>query len=282
MQNDTIDPMSLTRPPAVAGSFYPGDPATLANDIQAYLDAVKNGGDHTQPLSHTHPPKAVIVPHAGYVYSGPVAAAAFAKLLPLKNQVKRVVLLGPCHRVPVAGLALSSADSFTTPLGAVPVDHTFDAPLLALGPVEIYDATHTQEHSLEVQLPFLQTVLGAFTLLPLVVGDASPDQVADVLNTVWGGTETLIVISSDLSHYLDYATAQRLDQQTCIAIETLDGPAIGREQACGGRAVKGLLEIARRRDLNVETLDLRNSGDTAGSRDQVVGYGAWAFWERTS
>jgi len=270
--------MTLARSPAVAGAFYPADPATLSRDIQAYLDAVENGA----PLSHSLPPKAVIVPHAGYVYSGPVAAYAFAKLLPLKGRIERVVLLGPCHRVPVMGLALSSADSFTTPLGDVPVDHGLDDTLLALDQVEVYDATHIPEHSLEVQVPFLQTVLGAFKLLPLVVGDATPGQVADVLEMVWGGPETLIVISSDLSHYLDYEAARTIDQQTCHAIETLDGQAIGNAQACGRVPVKGLLEIAHRRGLSVETLDLRNSGDTAGPRHQVVGYGAWAFWERAS
>lgn len=269
--------MTLARPPAVAGAFYPADAATLSRDIQAYLDAVENGA----PVTHASPPKALIVPHAGYVYSAPVAAYAFAKLLPLKNKIERVVLLGPCHRVPVLGLALSSADSFTTPLGDVALDHTLDTALLALDQVQVYDATHIPEHSLEVQVPFLQAVLGDFKLLPLVVGDASPDQVAEVLECVWGGAETLIVISSDLSHYLDYNAARAIDQQTCHAIETLDTQAIGDNQACGRMPVKGLLEMAHRRGLSVETLDLRNSGDTAGPRNQVVGYGAWAFWERT-
>lgn len=268
--------MTLVRTPAVAGTFYPGDPATLRGDIQAYLDAVENGA----PLSHSLPPKAVIVPHAGYAYSGPVAATAYAKLLPLKNHVERVVLLGPCHRVAVIGLALSSAERFTTPLGAIAIDHGFDDALLALPQVQVYDATHSQEHSLEVQLPFLQAVLGDFKLLPLVVGSATPGDVADVLECVWGGDETLIVISSDLSHYLEYDAARALDQQTCRAIETLDAQAIGDAQACGRMPVKGLLEMAHRRGLSVETLDLRNSGDTAGPRNQVVGYGAWAFWER--
>lgn len=270
--------MSLIRPPAVAGSFYAADPATLARDIQNYLDAA----DGDAPVSHDHPPKAVIVPHAGYVYSGPVAAYAYARLAALRGIVKRVVLLGPCHRVPVLGLALSSADGFMTPLGNVPLDHRLDETLLTLPQVEVFDATHAMEHSLEVQLPFLQTVLGEFQLLPLVVGDATPAQVAEVLEMVWGGPETLIVISSDLSHYLDYDAAQRLDRQTCHAIETLDGQAIGRAQACGRGPVKGLLEVAQRKGLSVETLDLRNSGDTAGPRHQVVGYGAWAFWERAA
>lgn len=273
--------MTLARSPAVAGTFYPGDPATLAHDIQAYLDAA-TGEDAHAPLSHDHPPKAVIVPHAGYVYSAPVAAHAFARLLPLKGKVERVVLLGPCHRVPVRGLALTSADVYAMPMGAVPVDHACDEALLELPQVHVYDATHIPEHSLEVQVPFLQAVLGDFKLLPLVVGDATAQEVADVLQAVWGGDETLIVISSDLSHYLTYDDARAIDQQTCRAIETLDGQAISNGQACGRVPVKGLLEMAHRRGLSVETLDLRNSGDTAGPRNQVVGYGAWAFWERAA
>lgn len=270
--------MTLTRPPAVAGAFYPADPATLRRDVQAYLDAAENRA----PDAHARPPKAIIVPHAGYVYSGPVAAAAYAQLLALKGKIERVVLLGPCHRVAVMGLALSSAEYFTTPLGDVAIDHTLDDMLLALPQVGVFDATHTQEHSLEVQLPFLQTVLGSFKLLPMVVGDATPAQVADVLERVWGGAETLIVISSDLSHYLDYDRARAIDLQTCRAIEHLDAHAIGQTQACGRVPVKGLLEVAERKGLHVETLDLRNSGDTAGSRDRVVGYGAWAFWEHAA
>ena len=274
--------MILTRPPAVAGAFYPADPATLERDVQAYLDAAEGGAPPRNAPLQESPPKAIIVPHAGYVYSGPVAAFAYARLTALKGKIERVVLLGPCHRVAVMGLALSSADRFATPLGDIPIDHALDDDLLALPQVSVFDASHAQEHSLEVQLPFLQTVLGSFKLLPMVVGDATIPQVADVLERVWGGAETLIVISSDLSHYLDYNRARAIDLQTCRAIEHLDGIAIGQTQACGRVPVKGLLEVAERKGLRVETLDLRNSGDTAGSRDRVVGYGAWAFWEDTA
>ena len=266
--------MTLSRPPAVAGAFYPADPGTLAHDVRAYLAAVN--GAHPP---HDGPPKALVVPHAGYVYSAPIAAVAYAQLSPFKDRIKRVVLLGPCHRVAVAGVALCSADSFATPLGSVPVDHSLDEAVLALNNTEVFDPAHLPEHSLEVQVPFLQEVLGDFTLLPMVVGGASPDQVARVLDCVWGGAETLIVISSDLSHYLDYDTARTLDMRTCTAIEALDGDAIRDDQACGRYPLKGLLATAKRRHMTVETLDLRNSGDTAGTRDQVVGYGAWALWE---
>lgn len=266
--------MNQTRSPAVAGAFYADNPATLLQDVQGYLDAVT--------AEYDKPPKAIIVPHAGYIYSGPVAASAYKLLVPLKDKIARVVLLGPCHRVAVTGMALCSADRYSTPLGPISVDHSLDANLLNLPDVKVFDATHIPEHSLEVQLPFLQVVLGEFELLPIVVGGASPTLVADVLDATWGGSETLIVISSDLSHYLDDPNARRSDQHACQAIESLDGAAIGDDQACGRYPIKGLLEIAKRRQMSVKTLDLRNSGDTAGPKDRVVGYGAWAFWEPRS
>jgi len=263
--------MTFTRSPAVAGAFYPADAATLSSQIRAFLGEA--GEDVTLP------PKAIIAPHAGYIYSGPVAAHAYAHIKPLKGVVERVVLLGPCHRVPVMGLALSSADSFLTPLGPVDIDHDLDDALLALPQVQVYDATHAQEHSLEVHIPFLQVQLGDFKLLPMAVGQATPDEVAEVLERVWGGPETLIVISSDLSHYLDYDTACAIDQRTSEAIEHFDYAAISDGQACGRMPIKGLLALAKRKGMQVRTLDLRNSGDTAGPRDQVVGYGSWGFWE---
>jgi len=263
--------MSQTRPPAVANAFYAGDPAILLQDVQGYLNAVK-GVDNNAP-------KAIIVPHAGYIYSATVAASAFATLAPLKGKIDRVVLLGPCHRVPVTSMALCSVDRYRTPLGLIPIDHSLDENVLKLAGVEVFDMAHGPEHSLEVQLPFLQVVLGDFQMLPIVVGPAPPTQVANVLEAIWGGSKTLIVISSDLSHDLNYADAQMMDQMTCTAIEALDGSGIANAQACGRHSVKGLLKIAQQRGLRVKTLDLRNSGDTAGTKDRVVGYGAWAFWE---
>jgi len=265
--------MTFVRPPAVAGTFYPADAATLTSQIHAFLAGV----DDVQPFPGA--PKALIVPHAGYVYSGPIAAHAYAHLAPLKDTISRVVLLGPCHRVAVRGLALSSASAFATPLGTVELEHSLDATLLADPNVLVHDATHTAEHSLEVHIPFLQTLLNDFKVLPMVVGDASPEAVDGVLDAVWGGPETLVVVSTDLSHYLDYERAQMLDRQTCRAIENLDFNAIGPAQACGRMALKGLLHLAHRKAMHVRTLDLRNSGDTAGGREQVVGYGSWALWE---
>lgn len=260
--------MSGIRPAAVAGMFYTGDPAQLQAEVQSML----------AEASITVPaPKAIIVPHAGHIYSGPIAASAFAQLIPAKDKIHRVVLLGPCHRVALSGLATSSADFFETPLGLIPIDREFSDKLVQLPQVQEFDRTHEQEHSLEVQLPFLQEILNDFSLLPLVVGDASSTEVHEVLEAVWGGDETLIVISSDLSHYHDYSTAQTMDAATCKAIENLDADHIYYEQACGRNPVLGLLLSARKHHLKVTTLDLRNSGDTAGSKDKVVGYGAWAF-----
>lgn len=265
--------MTAIRPAAMAGRFYPGNSRQLEADVRRYL-AEAEAGATGKPA-----PKAVIGPHAGYVYSGRVAASAYARIAPLRDSVRRVVLLGPCHRVPVRGLALSSADAFETPLGRVPLDKSAAQAILSLPQVQIFDDSHALEHSLEVHLPFLQIALGEFSLVPLVVGDATPDEIAEVLERLWGGPETLIVVSSDLTHYLPYDEAKRIDALTCRAIETLDAAAIGRDQACGRMPVKGLLTIAKRRGLSVETVDIRNSGDTAGSRDQVVGYGSWVFLE---
>ena len=263
--------MGTVRPAAVAGMFYPADPQELASDVRDFLDKAA--------VSDAPVPKALITPHAGYIYSGAVAATAYKRILPARGTIKTVVLLGPCHRVAVQGLALSSADAFMTPLGPMPVDQTAVDRIRDLPQVQVFDATHTEEHSLEVHLPFLQVALGDVAIVPLVVGGASPNEVAQVLERLWGGPETLIVISSDLSHYLDYKTAQRVDEATCRAIEQFDIDGIGRNDACGRISVRGLLTLARKRGLSVETVDLRNSGDTAGSKDRVVGYGSWVFVE---
>jgi MEMO1 family protein len=261
--------MHQVRPPAVAGSFYPGDPDRLAEDVRGYLAAV--------PATNAPAPKAVIVPHAGYVYSGPVAATAYARLAALRDVVRRVVLIGPAHYLPIRGLAASSAGAFATPFSVVPVDRAAIDGLRDLRQVVVSDDAHEPEHSLEVQLPFLQTVLGDFAIVPLVAGAASYDEVRAVLERLWGGAETLIVISSDLSHYHDYARARRLDADTAAAILALDADAIGEERACGRIPIGGLLRVARAKALTATSIDLRNSGDTAGPRSHVVGYGSFLF-----
>lgn len=258
------------REPAVAGAFYPAEARALRAAVRSHLARVRP--------SHGAPePKALIAPHAGYVYSGPVAATAYARLAPLRGRVERVVLLGPAHRVPLTGLAAPDVDAFASPLGDVPLDREALDDLLALPQVSLLDAAHADEHSLEVQVPFLQELLGAFRLVPLVVGDATPGEVAEVLERVWGGPETLLVISSDLSHYHDYATARAMDARTSRAIEELRPDAISFDDACGRIPVQGLLLAARRHGLRAEIVDLRSSGDTAGPRDRVVGYGAYVF-----
>jgi AmmeMemoRadiSam system protein B len=264
------DAMMTIRAPAVAGMFYPADPRELHIEVLGFLDRVDSPG----PV-----PKAIIVPHAGYVYSGPVAASAYARLQAARAIIRRVVLLGPSHRVGFAGIAVTGMSAFATPLGSVPVDREAIAQVLQLPGVELLEKAHAREHSLEVHLPFLQEVLGEFNLVPLVVGDAAPEQVGAVLDALWGGPETLLVISSDLSHYHDYETARRLDAATSKAIEELRYEDIDYESACGRNPVNGLLWVARRRGLKAETIDLRNSGDTAGPRDQVVGYGSYVFSE---
>jgi AmmeMemoRadiSam system protein B len=260
------------RPPAVAGMFYPGDAGSLTRDIRAYLA----GSATVAPLSIR--PKALIVPHAGYIYSGPVAASAYALVKPWRDVIRRVVLLGPVHRVPVRGLALPGCRKFSTPLGSVPIDQVAVERLHALRQVTTSVAAHALEHSLEVQLPFLQEVLGEFSLVPLAVGYATPAEVAEVIETLWGGAETLFVISSDLSHYHRYEQARRLDADTCDTIRDLSAN-VNHDQACGGTPINGLLDVARRRHLTPHLLDLRNSGDTAGDRQRVVGYAAFAFTE---
>lgn len=259
--------MTATRLPALAGIFYPNDPAVLREDVQRLLEGVD---------ARVQDPKALIVPHAGYVYSGKVAAAAYA-CLSLRNDIRqRVVLLGPSHRVYLRGIAVSSAQAFATPLGEVPID---EETILALGDfrqVSILDQAHRWEHSLEVQLPFLQVRLRNFSLVPLVVGDIRPIELAQVIESLWGDTNTLFIVSSDLSHYHDYKTAQAIDATTSKAIENLLFEEIHAEHACGCMPLNGLLCFARQRGLRVTTLELKNSGDTAGGRNRVVGYGAYA------
>ncbi|MFZ5555976.1 MAG: AmmeMemoRadiSam system protein B [Pseudomonadota bacterium] len=265
--------MSTVRQPAVAGAFYPGDAESLALEVASLLQEAGHTADAEAPL-----PKAVIVPHAGYVYSGPVAASAYARLKAGRGRVRRVVLLGPCHRIAVRGLALPGATEFATPLGRIPVDREAAAAVQDLPQVTVSAQAHAFEHSLEVQLPFLQAVLGDFALLPLAVGDAAADDVATVLERLWGGDETLIVISSDLSHYLPYDVAKRVDSVTARAILAMEH-TIDHSQACGATPVDGFLLAAKRRGMTPELLDLRNSGDTAGDRSRVVGYAAFAFNE---
>ncbi len=264
--------MRIVRKPAVAGQFYPRDVEGLSAVVAGYL---KEAADKTETDEDT--PKALIVPHAGYAYSGPVAASAYTRISGAAETITRVVLLGPAHWLSFEGLTLPRVDGFETPLGIVQVDADAVARIERLAQVCSLSSAHVNEHSLEVHLPFLQTLLRTFSLVPLVVGAATAEQVAEVLNTLWGGEETLIVVSTDLSHYYDYDTARVKDAATSAAIEALDDRSIGPDDACGRVPVSGLLVAARAHGIAARTVDLRNSGDTAGPRNQVVGYGAYVI-----
>lgn len=267
--------MTHMRPTAVAGAFYPGDAAQLSRTVEDLMAEARR-----RTPAGTPTPKAIIAPHAGYVYSGPVAARAYARLAPLAGRVTRVVVLGPAHRVAFRGMALPTADAFATPLGPVRLDTAAIEDVVAQVPGCGYsDEAHAQEHSLEVHLPFLREVLGDVALVPVCVGEARPEEVAALLDRLWGGDETLIVVSTDLSHFLDYDTCRRVDAETRAAIEDLDAARLTYDRACGRTPTGGLLLAARERGMTIETLDVRSSGDTAGPRDRVVGYGAWALYE---
>ncbi|MEQ1528631.1 MAG: AmmeMemoRadiSam system protein B [Methylococcales bacterium] len=258
----------MNRQPAVAGTFYPANALQLHVMLSEYL---------ADAATDAKVPKAIIAPHAGYIYSGPIAASAYARLIPAKNLITRVILIGPSHRVGFRGLAVSRAETFTTPLGDVAVDQAAVALIEQLPFVEYLEKAHTLEHCLEVHLPFLQEVLLKFKIVPIVVGDASPEQVGQVIETLWGGPETLLVISSDLSHYHDYSTAKQLDELTSARIEHKQLELLNFDSACGKIPISGLLKVARDKSLTIKTIDLRNSGDTGGDKSRVVGYGAYVI-----
>jgi AmmeMemoRadiSam system protein B len=261
--------MMHVKQPNVAGLFYPGTADELRSTLQDLMQQAES--------STAERPLALIAPHAGYQYSGPVAANAYATLAPWADQISRVVVLAPSHRVGFAGIATSSAMVFATPLGEIPVDRAAVAGLRELPGVVQLDEAFAQEHALEVQLPFLQAVLPSFELVPLVVGQADSGDVAGVIEKLYSA-ETLIVVSSDLSHFLDYDSCQRRDRSTSTLIEQMQADEIGPYDACGAYQMRGLLESARRHGWRVKTLDLRNSGDTAGDKSRVVGYGAYEFY----
>ncbi len=261
------------RAPAVAGSFYPSDTAELADTVRTLIREAMAQGHRGGATA----PKAMIAPHAGYVYSGPIAASVYARCGAARNAITRIVLLGPAHRVAVRGMAVPSHSGFATPLGVAPLDRAAIESIKALPQVHEFDAAHAAEHSLEVHLPFLQHMFESFTLVPIVVGDAEPPEVADVLRALWCGPETLVVVSSDLSHYHDYDTARSIDMATSNAIANLQIGGVSDQGACGRMPIRGLLHVAREFGMRATTIDVRNSGDTAGPRHAVVGYGAYIF-----
>lgn len=265
---------NTSRPPAVAGLFYPEDPRELREMVSAYLRRATGAATG----SAATPPKALIVPHAGYVYSGPIAAAAYARVAARRAAIRRVVLIGPSHRVYLRGMAVPTSQTFRTPLGSIPIDAELKAALLHRDDVTEADAPHALEHSLEVQLPFLQLLFDDFTLLPLVLGSASPQQVGSALEQAWGDEATLVLVSSDLSHYHEYEIAAQIDAATSAKILRREPDLVG-DQACGAVGINGLLHLARSRGLEVDEVARCNSGDTAGDKSRVVGYGAFAIHE---
>ncbi len=274
---DAIDRPKQIRPCAVAGRFYPSDPAVLQQDVDHYVQPDRPGPDFDRPI------KAIIAPHAGYIYSAPIAGSAYRCVVDLRGKIRRVVLIGPAHYVAFSGLAVSSADIFETPLGNIAVDTECVHKLVDSQIVNIHDEAHAPEHGLEVHLPFLIHCLADrnsgvdFSLVPLLFGDVSYEHTSDVLDPFLDEPQTLIVVSSDLSHYHDYESARRLDRETADAILAGRGDVITSSRACGHNAIRGLLSCVNSRGLRVTELDLRNSGDTAGPRDRVVGYGAFAI-----
>jgi MEMO1 family protein len=264
-----VDKRLRLRPAAVAGLFYPGNPEALREAVAGHLAAARAVAPGAV--------RAVIAPHAGYHYSGPVAGSAFAAVQGAASHIRRIVIIGPSHFVAFHGIACPDADAFATPLGQVALDRRALASVADQPGVVTAATPHAREHALEVELPFLQVLCPGVPIVPLVTGDAAPESVADVQRSLWQDEATLLVASSDLSHYHPYHTAQSLDEATAQAIEAFAWRSLGPEQACGWQAVAGLLILAAERGLAVTRLDLRNSGDTAGDRASVVGYGAWAF-----
>ena len=258
--------MANVRQPSVAGTFYPADPARLRDHVEEMLAEVESAA--------TPVPRALIAPHAGYIYSGPIAASAFKTLEAASRPIRRVVVIGPSHFVPFAGVALPEAEAFETPLGEIPLDDAAIDCVRRIDPIVTWDEPHRREHGIEVELPFLQTVLGDFGLVPLVTGHATADQVAEILDALWDD-DTLVVVSSDLSHFHDYDTAARLDADTADAIVDGRPQDLDEGSACGRLAIQGLIIAGQRRGRGISLLDLRNSGDTSGPREEVVGYGAF-------
>lgn len=263
------------RKPVAAGRFYASDPVTLQREVRELLDEALRTGSRANGTV----PKALIAPHAGYMYSGPIAASAYAQIQGAEG-VRRVVIIGPAHFVTVTGVATTPSEAFRTPLGDVPVDSEVINSLSGLPQVTSRADAHAPDHALETQLPFLQVLLKDFSIVPLLVGKCAATDMESVLERLWGGPETLVVVSSDMSHYLSYESAKTADAATAKAIENLNASMVRDDSACGAIPIRAVLSIARKKELEARTLDLRNSGDTAGSRDQVVGYGAFSFSDK--
>ena len=270
------------RPPAVASLFYPGEAAELKQNLREMLEKASEAEDPNEDLPAGQHLRALIVPHAGYVYSGTTAALAYHLLRKNRDDFHRILLLGPAHRVWLEGIAFPGTDAFETPLGRIPLAKQQIRELLRFPEVQLRDDAHQDEHCLEVQLPFLQEILNEFELIPAVVGEISPDSLSGLLENLLEDPQNLLLLSTDLSHFHSYSEAQAIDQKTAEAIESFEDEKILPEQACGAHPLRGLLRHARIQGWKIQRLGLCNSGDTAGSKDRVVGYGAWALSETVS
>ena len=264
LKDDDINPV---REAAVAGIFYPADVYQLKNDINGYLQHITD--------NNSGKPKILITPHAGYKYSAQVAASAFAKLRPFKDKIKKVFLLGPSHRVYVNGVALPKEKSFKTPLGIIKVDSDIVEQISKTKPFKFKSTAHKNEHSLEVSLPFLQVVLGNFEIIPMLYGEANPHEIAQTIQPYLERDDSILIVSADLSHYLDYSTAKKVDEQTANNIK--EGKTVDHHQSCGATAINTALIMAQNFGLVPQMLNMANSGDVIGDKDSVVGYGAWSF-----
>lgn len=261
--------MHKIKKPAVAGAFYPDEPDILNNMVEHLFDAITWAGSS---------PKAIIAPHAGYIYSGIAAACAY-QCLEMMPYIKNIILVGPSHYIAFNGVAYSDYDTFITPLGELFVNTNLIQQIAKLPATQHFNDAFSREHCLEVQFPFLQKKLNEFTIVPLLVSGANKQTVASVLEALWGDKETLVIISSDLSHYHDYLTAQQLDSETSQAIVNLDADNIKEDSACGRIAIRGLLHLAKQKKMQAKKILQINSGDTAGDKQRVVGYGAYHFFE---
>jgi len=266
------DKRLTSRQASVAGSFYPKNPAQLKKTLTNLFNA-----NEDLNIDFQTPVKAIIAPHAGYIYSGPIAAKAYSLVSTCIKGKNKITIIGPSHFVPFNGIALSTAEFFETPLGKIKVDHHAYELINRIPEVIYLDEAHAREHSIEVHLPFIQYLKKDVRIIPLAVGQTSYQKVAKVLEKFCEEKDNLIIISSDLSHYHAYGYAQKYDLQTALKIENYKCSQLGPNEACGYLAIAGLLKMAKDRKYKIKRIDLCNSGDTSGSKDTVVGYGSWFF-----
>ena len=254
----------------VAGMFYPGEEASLRQMVDGFIQ---------KALSFDLRPRAIIAPHAGYIYSGSIAGTAYKTIAAVRDQIENVIIMSPAHRFYLRGIALHMADAFATPLGNIPVNIGIVKKIKQFSSVQWEERSFIQEHGLETHLPFIQRAFKpGIKIVPMIVGECQESEVAEILESVWEDPRNFVIISSDLSHFHSYADAKKLDRNTVDLIQNLDSQSLDTEFACGHYPICGLLNLARNRKLKIKALDIRSSGDTAGSKESVVGYGSFAVY----